>query len=110
MSEVVRNHSRNTIRTARKKQLGVMGVRKGSQSCSHDHVYPWALKETSSGDRPADFYEEVFETPIVPGNNAPAILGLETMTDQRALLDLVINRLYLAGLGDFDPMIGALPP
>ena len=109
MTGVVHNHGRSTSRTLRQKPLDVMGVGTGSQSCSHDHTFPLALRETSSGDGQSDSHEGVFETPIVPGSSLPAILGLETMTNQRGLLDLVHDRLYLCGSDEFDPMQGALP-
>ena len=50
-----------------------------------------------------------FETPIIPGSQLPALLGLYTVRWCRGIIDTNTLRLYLLGPGNYD-LGTALPP
>ena len=80
-------------------------MRVGSQACTHNVQLPVAVQL----DNGTGFLEGTYTAPIVPNSSLPALLGLEACHRERAIIDCLNNKLYLAGDGDFD-LLKALPP
>ena len=72
-----------------------MGVGNGSQSCTHNCHLPIVLRQASGG-----YTAGVLEAPIVPKSDLPGLLGLRSMQNSRATLDLTTNQMHLCGPGD----------
>jgi len=81
--------------TKRNVPLNVMGVGNGSQSCPFDCTTALGLQRTD-GTRVAATYT----APVVPGSDLPALLGLDALMAQRALLDLTTLQLHFIGPGN----------
>ena len=79
----------------RSQPLNLRGVGHGTQACSHDVRIPIALERTDGSSTPG-----TFTTPTVNNSGLPALLGLKTMLDRRAILDLPNMQLHLLGPGD----------
>ena len=104
--EVILAKRQNQIeQTRRSRPLNVSGVGTGSQACTHNVQLPVAVQL----DNGAGFLEGTYTAPIVPNSSLPALLGLEACHRERAIIDCLNNKLYLAGDGDFD-LLKALPP
>ena len=50
-----------------------------------------------------------FQIPVVNNSHLPGLLGLQSMRDRNAVLDMKTLQLHLCGPGDYD-LIPALPP
>ncbi len=83
------------VQEKRPSALTVKGVGNGTQSCSHNVTLPVAL-ERSDGKCSSG----TFTTPTINGSNLPALLGLKTLIDKRAVLDLPNMQLHFLGPGD----------
>ena len=88
----------------RDKPRNVSGVGKGSEQCHHNCKLPVSLDKAGGGSIKANF-----ETPIIPGSELPALLGLDTVRRCRGIIDTNTLRLYLLGPGNYD-LEKALPP
>ena len=77
--------------------LNVEGVGNGRQQCAQFGRFPIALpaQERESAGIPA-----VYTARIVPDPDIPALLGLRSLRQLRALLDIVNNRIHFLGPGD----------
>ena len=84
--------------------LTVSGVGSGSQRCQYKMVCPIAVPHEGSEAR-----LHHFDTPIVEGSgsNLPGLLGLRSLEEQRAVLDMGNRKLYLPGPGEIEVV---LPP
>ena len=69
----------------------------GSQAATHNCILP-----SCSGRLDGSFHPGFFEAPIVKDSNLPGLLGLTSLQNKRAILDLVNNQLHFLGPGDFD--------
>ena len=110
MCKVAVLHQRKPEHVVRPRLFEVMGVGKGTHKCTHDNRIPLALRASNDSDGNPEYHAGMFEAPKVTNSALPAIIGLETMTDQRALLDLVNDKLHLCGPDDFNPLCECLPP
>jgi hypothetical protein len=81
--------------TKRNVPLNVMGVGNGSQSCPYDCTTALGLQRTDGSCVAA-----TYTAPIVPGSDLPALLGLDALMAQRALLDLTSLQLHFIGPGN----------
>ena len=78
--------------TKRPKQLKVTGVGKGHEAATHDVHVPITLN--SHDDRAVS---GSFEAAVIENSQLPALLGLKTLIDQRAILDFTdANNLTLS--------------
>ena len=50
-----------------------------------------------------------FQIPVVNNSSLPGLLGLQSMRDRNAILDMKTLQLHLCGPGDYD-LLSALPP
>ena len=84
--------------------LTVQGVGNGSQACSWEIHCPVAVSHSDGHT-----YEHSFKAPIVEGSgkSLPALLGLRSMEQQRAILDTGGKTLILPGPGEVEIV---LPP
>ena len=48
-----------------------------------------------------DGVAEQYEAPMIPGSSTPALLGIKTLKQRRALLDCFTGRLFLIGAGGY---------
>ncbi|CAK0843904.1 unnamed protein product, partial [Prorocentrum cordatum] len=77
--------------------LNVEGVGNGRQQCAQFGGFPIALpvRGHESAGTPA-----VYAAPIVPESDMPALLGLRSLRQLRAPLDIANNRIHFLGPGD----------
>ena len=76
---------------------------KGSQECRYNSHLPCAIS-TDTG-----IIKGIFKTPCVPDSDLPALLGLQSLRECRAIIDTVNLKCYFLGPGDFD-LSTAMPP
>ena len=81
--------------TPRKHPLTVGGVGKGSQTCTQDVLLP-AVMERSDGTVQVGTYN----APVIQGSATPALLGLKSLREHRALLDISSGMLHLCAPGE----------
>ena len=79
----------------RDRPLNVSGVGNGSQTCTHDCTLPISLV-----DLDGEPLRGTFTTPTVNDSSLPALLGLNTLIDRRAILDMTTMRLHFTGPGE----------
>jgi len=92
----------NLIREARLTQpIGVEGVGEGPQKAEVVAKLPIAV--TTMGKTVLQEYE----APVVPNSDIPGLLGRRSLTEKRAILDMIANKLHLCGPG---PVRIVLPP
>ena len=86
---------RRPVEIRRSRPLSVTGVGHGSQSCTHNCRIPVMLRTVQGTSN-----EGTFEAPIVPNSELPGLLGLHSMRNARALLDMSTLQLHLCGPGN----------
>ena len=86
----------------RQQPLSVGGVGRGSQVCSRDCQLPIAITRTDGSVALG-----TYNAPVVSSSGCPALLGLRSLQENRALLDLERNQLHFLGQGE---MTLILPP
>lgn len=79
----------------RSTPLRVGGVGRGAQTCNSDAMLPIALPRADGGVQAG-----TFTAPIIEGSSAPALLGLRSLTEHRAILDMCSCQLHLLGPGE----------
>eukprot|EP00435_Cladocopium_sp_Y103_P057491 s245_g19.t2 len=79
----------------RETPLRVGGVGKGSQECTQNATIPLAMTRSDGSIKGG-----TFTAPVIESSNAPALLGLKSLTQHRAVLDLVNGQLHLLGEGE----------
>ena len=84
-----------SAREQRAAPLRVGGVGRGSQNCREDVRIPLAIPRSDGSVKGG-----TYTAPVIEGSNAPALLGLKSLTQHRAVLDLVSNQLHLLGPGE----------
>ena len=94
----------NPSYTPRPRPLKVSGVGNGSQECHYDCTLPIALRE--AGTDTAN--KGNLTIPAVHKSELPGLLGLQSLRQNRAVLDFNTLKLYFCGPGDYD-MDRALP-
>ena len=96
-------HGRRPEQIKRGRPLAVCGVGTGSQSCTHNCHIPCVI-ESDEG-----YIKGMYKCPLVPGSDLPALLGLESLSNSRAIIDTIDGKLYFLGPGDYD-LKSMLPP
>ena len=79
----------------RSAALRVGGVGRGAQTCNNDVMLPIAIPRVDGGVQAG-----TFSAPIIEGSSAPALLGLRSLTEHRAILDMCSCQLHLLGPGE----------
>ena len=87
-------HKRKSKQTKRAKPLNVSGVGKDAQTCTHDCELPVEL-QTIDGRQ----ITGVFTAPTINDHSLPAILGLKTLIERRAIMDFTTMQLSFTGPG-----------
>ena len=77
------------------RPLGVEGVGAGAQEAQKAVIMTGAIKAEGMPVRIAQF-----EAPVLPNSEVPALWGNRSLRRNRAVLDMVNNRLYLCGPGE----------
>ena len=93
MAELARQHGHGTSYTPLKSIMNVDGVGKGSTECKQSAVVPVVT---------ADGKLSTYTAPMITDSEVPALLGLNTMTRQRVVLDLVHDKYIMIGAGGFE--------
>ena len=84
-------------------QLEVGGVGVGTQRCHQEVTVPLALEATDGATVRASF-----TAPTIPNSSCPALLGLKSLVDHNAVLDLGNRKLILMPKGaQLEPPIGS---
>jgi hypothetical protein len=93
----------------RDRALSVSGVGNGSQECKFNCHLPLAVRCEGPSAQTSDWLKGYFKTPVVPDSPLPALLGLQSLTENRAVLNLITKELYILGPGE-DDLRKHLPP
>ena len=104
VATVALRHNRKPEQLRRDRPLNVSGVGNGSQECTHNCVLPIAMRRLDGTHS-----RGTFQIPVVNGSTLPGLLGLQSMRDRNAILDMKTLQLHLCGPGDYD-LLPALPP
>ena len=84
------------------KPVKVEGVGRGSQDATTLAKFPGAVMDISGL-----VHRVVWESPVVKDSSIPALWGVRSLREHRAILDMIGNKLLLCGPGD---MKGGVPP
>ena len=104
-AETARQHGHDAHDRRLKIPVNVAGVGEGAQSCHWELVAPCGVPRTDGEIGPG-----TFTSPVVQGGagqHLPALLGLRSMEQQRAILDTAGRTLILPGPGAVEMQ---LPP
>ena len=93
MAELARQHGHGTSYNPLKSIMNIDGVGKGSTECKQSAVVPVVT---------ADGRLSTYTAPIITDSEIPSLLGLNTMTKQRVLLDLIHDKYIMVGAGGFE--------
>ena len=85
-------HNARPLQQKRAHKLHLNGVGHGSQECVDDMTFPMAIKTDNLGTLAA-----TFTTPIIRDSEVPALLGLDSLADLGAIIDVGKRKLYLPG-------------
>ena len=89
----------------RKTPLRISGVGHGHQSCDKDGRVPVCLADTGNTK-----HVGIFEAPMIEGD-MPALMGRLALQRERTLIDIVTNKVYMMGPGDYSEALeSAMPP
>ena len=97
-------HGRQPQQKRRDRPLNVSGVGNGSQSCTHNCTLPIAMTKIDGTHSCG-----MFTLPTVGKSQLPGLLGLQSMRDRNAILDMNTLQLHFVGDGNYDLGL-SLPP
>ena len=100
------DHNRMPSEHRRDRPLSLSGVGRGHQECTHNVTLPIAMRRLGGTHS-----NGTFQIPTLEGSNAhiPGLLGLQSMRDRNAILDMQTLRLHFCGPGEYD-LLSVLPP
>ena len=75
-----------------KRPLSVEGVGKESDETNQECIAPICLEDGRVG---------TFTTPVIPNSSLPALLGLKTLSGERALIDCFNHQIVFVGPGGY---------
>ena len=75
-----------------KNRLSVEGVGKDSNEATEEVTVPICLEDGETG---------TFTSPVIPNSKLPALLGLQSLTKRRALIDVFNRRIVFIGPGGY---------
>ena len=101
-SEEAKKHGYSVDVSDRETPLNVGGIGRGSQVCKKDVVLPAVI-----GRSDGSYQAGTFQAPVIEGSSAPALLGLKSLKEHRALLDVSSGMLHLCAPGEIQI---TLPP
>ena len=104
VAKVAIKHNRKPDQRRRDRPLNVSGVGNGSQQCTHNCILPIAMRRLDGTHS-----RGTFQIPAVNNSTLPGLLGLQSMRDRNAILDMKTLQLHLCGPGDYD-LLPVLPP
>ena len=93
---ILRKHGQQVENAPMDQPLTVEGVGAGSQECREQARVPMILETGDSG---------TFVAPVIPDSDVPALLGMVTLENRRALVDVAGRKLHFLGPGEY-----TLPP
>ena len=97
-------YGKQVISRPLRRPIVVEGVGERGSSAQREAIVPGAVVETTGEPHAADY-----TAPVIEGSPIPALLGLRSLRELRAVLDMINNRLILCGHGDiqFTPPPGS---
>ena len=93
---IAAQHGRHVVWQTLQNPIRVEGVGKGGQSCAGEAIVPICLR-SHTGCSPDASYKAAY----IQGSEIPALLGLDTLTRMRCVLDCYNGVLFQMGDGDF---------
>ena len=96
VGNILSKHGLNVEASPMEHPLTVEGVGAGSQECREQARVPMMLATGDSG---------TYVAPVIPNSEVPALLGMVTLENRRALVDVAGRKLHFLGEGDY-----TLPP
>ena len=96
-------HGKKPTQHKRAKPLNVGGVGHGVQSCEWDCTLPISMRRSDGS-----YCEATFTAPTIKDSDCPALWGLQSLMEQRAILDCAGKKLHL--LGPVGELELTLPP
>ena len=93
MAELAKKHNHGASFEKLDSPLAIDGVGKESSGCTQRGTVPIVL---------SDGIPAVYKAPMIDNSSVPALLGLNTMTKHRVLLDLAHNQYIMVGQGGFE--------
>ncbi len=100
MAKLCLQHGRRPTSLKRNKPLSVSGVGTGAQRCTYNCHVPCAVP-TSHGKSVGGYLKGTFKAPCAPNSSLPALMGLESIENSRALIDCNTGKVYFFGPGDY---------
>ena len=97
-------NGRKPKQTKRDRPLRVSGVGTGSEYANYNTEVPCAFKQLNG-----TCASGTFEAPSVKGSMVPGLLGLTSLSNRHAVLDMQKNHLHFLGPGEYD-LCSMLPP
>lgn len=76
-----------------KQALGIEGVGKQGQTCTREGILPISLEDGTKG---------MFTAPVIERSEIPALLGLRTMQNQKAIIDTFGMKYIIPGPGGIE--------
>jgi hypothetical protein len=92
LTKLLKTINRTVIMKPLAKILGVSGVGQNSSECSMSATVYGVL---------ADGSQMTFTAPVISNSEVPALLGLQSLQRQRAVVDTTNRKLYLMGPGGY---------
>jgi len=96
VAQAAQQHGRKPSQTKRDRPLRVSGVGNGSQTANYNVTLPVCLEKMDG-----QFTSGTFETPAITDSHIPGLLGLNSLSSRRAVLDMHTRRLHFLGSGDY---------
>jgi hypothetical protein len=92
IKKLVKNHGQGVLIKPLETSISVGGIGQGDDSCENSVTLPACL---------ADGHVGTYTAPVINNRQIPALLGLESMTRQRAIIDTHNNIMICAGQGGY---------
>lgn len=93
MAKIAEQNGHGTSFTPLKSVMNVDGVGQGTSECKQSAVVPVVT---------ADGKLSTYTAPIITNSEIPSLLGLNTMTRQRVILDLIHDKYIMVGPGGIE--------
>ena len=108
MAKLCLRHGRKPASFKRDRPLSVSGVGTGAQCCTYNCHVPCAIP-TLAGQGVGSYLKGTYKAPCVPNSTLPALMGLESLEQSRAVIDCNTGKVYFLGPGDYK-LADCLPP
>ena len=97
VAKSAKEHGRQPTQKKRDRPLQVSGVGHGSDTAEYNVNLPIAV-QTVNGECSTG----TLDIPTISHSNIPGLLGLNSLTKRRAVIDCVTKKMYFMGPGDYN--------